>query len=66
MTVSYEKLWILLLKRKMNRTELAEKSGIAKNTMAKMWRGETTHMDVLLKICETLNCKLDDIIEIID
>ena len=64
MTISYDKLWKLLIDKKMNKTDLKESAGISFNVLAKMGKGETISMDSLLKICKTLNCDIYNIIEI--
>ena len=64
-TVSYDKLWKLLIDKKMNRTELKKASGVSFNVIAKMGKCETISMESLIKICTTLNCDVSDIMEII-
>lgn len=64
MLVSYNKLWKLLIDKKMNRTELKEAAGISFNVVAKLGKGETVSMDSLIKICSALNCDIADIMEI--
>ena len=61
MTVSYDKLWKLLIDKKMNRTELKD---ISFNVLAKMGRNEFVSMESLCKVCITLNCDLGDIVEL--
>ena len=63
MPVSYDKLWKLLIDKKMNRTELKEAAGISFNVLAKMGKSEFISMESLHKICLTLNCNIGDIIE---
>lgn len=65
MAISYDKLWKLLIDKKMNRTELKEVAGISFNVLAKMGKSETISMDSLLKICKALDCDISDIIQII-
>ena len=64
-TVSYDKLWKLLIDKKMNRTELKEATGLSFNVIAKLGKRETISMDSLIKICNTLQCDISDIMEII-
>lgn len=64
MSVSYDRLWKLLIDRKMNRTELKEASGISFNVLARMGKDEPISFDSIEKICFTLNCNIEDIIEI--
>ena len=63
MPVSYDKLWKLLIDKKMNRTDLKETAGISFNVLAKMGKGEFISMESLYKICLSLNCNVGDIIE---
>lgn len=62
MSVSYDKLWKLMIDQKINKTQLSEKAQITTNEMAKMGKNEIVKTETLLKICSVLNCKLDDII----
>ena len=63
---SYKKLWKLLIDVDMNKKMLAEKAGVSVSTLAKMTRGESVNVEVLIKICSALNCKMEDIMELID
>ena len=63
MPVSYDKLWKLLIDKKMNRTDLKEAAGISFNVLAKMGKNEFVSMESLHRICLTLNCNIGDIIE---
>ena len=66
MAASYKKLFKLLIDREMKNKDLAEKAGISPATLAKMKKdGATVSSDVLVKICTALDCKLDDIVEIV-
>ena len=66
MAASYKKLFKMLIDREMKSKELAAKAGISPATLAKMKKdGATISSDVLVKICTALECKLDDIVEII-
>ena len=65
MAASYKKLWKLLIDRDMRKEDLRLKAGITTTAMAKLGRNETVHMDILLKICNALDCGLDDILEIV-
>ena len=64
-TVSYDKLWKLLIDKGMNRTELREASGLSFNVIAKLGKRETVSMESLIKICDTLKCDVSDILEIV-
>ena len=66
MAVSYKKLWKLLIDKDMKKKDLCAKAGISPATLAKMKKdGATVSSDVLVKICTALDCKLDDIVEIV-
>lgn len=64
MTMNYDKLWKLLIDKKMNKMDLVEKSGISTNSLANMGKGMDVSTKVLRKICEALDCEMDDIVEI--
>ena len=65
MAWSYKKLWILLINRNMKRTEMMKQAGISSVALAKMGKDEPVTMEVLGKICKTLNCQVEDIVEYI-
>lgn len=65
MAVCYKKLWHILIDREMKKKDLEELAGINHYTMNKMSRGETVTADVLGKLCNALNCKVEDIIDFI-
>ena len=64
MAVSYDKLWKLLIDKKINKTQLCKRAKISTNAMAKLGKDESVQLDVLVKICEALHCKIEDIVEI--
>lgn len=63
MAVSYNKLWKLLIDKKISRAELRKMTGISPNTMTKIIRDEEVTLTILGKICETLNTNIGDIVE---
>ena len=63
MYISYNKLWKLLIDKGMNKQELGKISNISPASIAKLGKGANVTTDVLLKICDALNCNLEDIIE---
>lgn len=63
MEINYDKLWKLMIDKKINKTNLSEKAGITTNEMAKMGKNEMVKMETLVKICKILDCTLDDIVE---
>jgi putative transcriptional regulator len=64
MQVNYDKLWKLMIDKKINKTQLSEKAGITTNEMAKMGKNEMVKMETLVRICKALDCQLDDVVEI--
>lgn len=64
MTISYKKLWKLLIDKDMRKEDLRLKAGISTNTMAKLGKNENVNTDILVKICSALNCDIADIMEI--
>ena len=64
MAISYDRLWKLLVDRKMNRTELKEASGISFNVLARMGKDESISFESMEKICSALGCDIGDIVEI--
>lgn len=65
LSVSYNRLWKLLIDKGMNKTELKEAAGISFNVMARMGKNEPISFDSIEKICSTLDCNIGDIIEIV-
>lgn len=63
MTISYNKLWKLLIDKKMTKTDLRLKTNIATSTLAKLSKDEQVSLDVLSKICKTLDCDISEIME---
>lgn len=65
MSVTYKKLWKLLIDKNMIKKQLREQAGLTTNVIAKLGKDENVSTEVLCKICKALDCGLDDIIEII-
>ena len=63
MRISYNKLWKLLIDREMTKMDLKDAAGISAASIAKLGKGANITTDVLLKICETLNVHIEDILE---
>ena len=63
MRVSYNKLWKLMIDRKLMKKDLTAMAGISTNAMAKMGKEENVSTEVLGKICFALNCRIEDIVE---
>lgn len=66
MAVSYKKLWILLIEKDMKKTDLRIQSGISTGALAKLGKNEHVNTEVLVKICKVLDCKIEDIMEIVE
>ncbi len=65
MSVSYKKLWKLLIDHNMNKGELAKATKMSANTLAKLGKNETVSMDILVRICTVLKCDIGDIVEVV-
>ena len=63
MAISYNKLWKLLVDKKMSKADLRKAAGIAPNTMTRLRRDEEVTLAVLRKICATLDVDSGDIME---
>lgn len=65
MRISYNKLWTLLIDKNMKSKNLHEVAGISSTSIAKLGKDENITTDVLIKICEALDCRIEDIMETI-
>ena len=65
MDVSYNKLWKLLIDKKMSKADIRRATGISPNTMTKLNRDEEVALSVLSKICNVLNSDIGDIVEFV-
>ena len=66
MAISYNKLWKLLIDKKMTAADLRRKADIAPNTLTRMKRDQEATMQILERICEVLNVDFGDIVEYYD
>lgn len=66
MTVSYKKLWKLLIDKDLMKKDLQQKAGISWATMTKMSKGEVVSTEVLMKVCLVLHCNVGDIVDFIE
>jgi len=64
MSISYNKLWKLLIDKKLNKTDLRIKADIGTSTLAKLSKDQPVSMSVIMKICEVIECDVDDVMEI--
>lgn len=62
--VSYKRLWKLLIDKDMRKKDLRDATGISSASMAKLGKNENVTTDVLVRICNALNCDLSDIMEL--
>ena len=65
MSVSYKKLWKLLIDKEMNKTDLRLAVGVSTATLARLSKDELVTMDVLVRICKTLECNVGDIVDVV-
>lgn len=65
MSISYKKLWKLLIDRDMKKKDLREAAGISTASMAKLGKNENVNTEILIKVCKALNCDISDIMEIV-
>ena len=65
MTVTYKKLWHILLDRDMKKKDLQEAAQLTSYAMNKLSRNEAVTTDVLAKVCRALQCTVDDIMEVL-
>lgn len=63
MKVCYDKLWKLLIDKKMKKTDLIREAKISSNVLAKMGKEETVSLESIGKICSLFGCNVDDILE---
>lgn len=66
MKISYKKLWHLLIDRGLNKQDLRRMTGISTASIAKLGKGDNITTDILVKICEALNCDITEIMELVD
>lgn len=64
MAVSYNKLWKLLIDKGMTKTDLRIKTDMSTSTLAKMSKNEVVSMDIMLRICDVLECNVGDIMDV--
>ena len=63
--VSYKKLWKILIDKDMKKKDLQASAGISWASVTKLSKGERVSMEVLMKVCKTLNCDIGDIVKLI-
>ena len=65
MEVNYNKLWKQMIDKVMKKSELIELTGIGTNTLAKLSKNQPVSMEVLMKLCEKLECDISDVCEFV-
>lgn len=65
MTVSYKRLFKLLIDRDMKKKDLQEQAGISSSSMSKLARGEFVSLEVLVKVCTALKVDIGEVVEIV-
>ena len=65
MEISYKRLWKMLIDKDLKKKDLREMAGIGNSTMTKLANNENVTMEVMAKICSALDCKIDDVVEIL-
>ncbi len=64
MSVKYNRLWKILIDKDMKRTDLIEYCNLSSNVIARMGKNKYVSMETIDKVCQFLNCEIEDIIEI--
>lgn len=65
MSISYNKLWKLLIDKKMKKKDLLALAEISTSTLAKMGKDQQVSMDVISRICKSIECNIGDIMDIL-
>ena len=65
MEFSYKKLWKVLIDKDMKKKDLQAAAGISWASVTKLSKGESVSMEVLMKVCKTLECNIGDIMDLI-
>lgn len=66
MPISYNKLWKLMIDKKMNKTQLKDAAKVSGATIAKLGKDAPVSMESMLKICKVLDCDIGDIVEVVN
>ena len=64
MYISYNNLWKTLIDQCVKKGELCKKTGISSSTLAKMSRNEPVSLSIILKICEILDCSIEEVVSV--
>ncbi len=66
MSVSYKPLWHTLIRKDMNKEDLKKAANISSNIVARMGKSEYVNLESIEKICLALDCRIEDVVEIIN
>lgn len=66
MPFSYKKLWKLSIEKNLNKTQLRDKAKITNASLSRLSKGQNVSMEVLERICKTLECDISDIVEYVE
>ena len=66
MRISYKNLWYVLLDKHMTKQDLRKVTGISTTTVQKLTKNESVGIDIILRICEKLSLKLNDVVEFVE
>ena len=66
MKISYDKLWKLMRRNKLMKSELASAAQISGYTMSKLYRDEPVSLEVIMRLCKVFHCDIGDVVEIIE
>lgn len=66
MIISYKPLWHLMLDKNMKKIKLRELARLSTTTLAKLGKDETVNLDMLLRICNVLHCRIEDVVEFME
>lgn len=64
MLLNYNNLWKTLIDKGVKKGELRKRTGISSSTLAKMNRNEPVSLSIILKICETLDCSIEEVVTV--
>ena len=63
--ISYKRLWKLLIDKNLNKQSLSKTANISASTLTKMSKGECVNVEMLVRICNALDCEFHDIVEMV-
>ncbi|PJJ29201.1 MULTISPECIES: helix-turn-helix domain-containing protein [Lacrimispora] len=66
MSVNYDKLWKLLIDKKMKKTDFMREAGISSNALAHMGKNESVSLDCIERACRLFGCKVDDLLDFVE